>query len=364
MVIWFLYAAIFIIALLGIHLSSLVAAPSQLDKVIRAFLLLVVVHIVHAALFRDVFVGFKYVDRGAPFGLLYGPLLFYAYYAAKNNALSLKTVIWHALPFVFGLLAYSCFLMLRQFRMEYDRPYYMILYGVMALSWLVYPIVVVLSDNRAQANSKWIYRYAVVILLILAAFMLPLVITGIVQGRRASSSTSGFVIFFSMFVGVCLAYFYQLHQLLGNKQPAPQVFVQKEEPGLLSEHGVADDPVDTAKFQRYYSRIETYLRHERYLDPEFTIGGMIRELRLPKPIVTAFFVEEYHCSVKQGINSLRIQRACELLEKEILEYSMEELALKCGFNSRASFYRNFNQEKECTPLEYRDKYLFKKRRNA
>ncbi|MBE8722082.1 AraC family transcriptional regulator [Sphingobacterium pedocola] len=364
MVIWLLYAAILVVALLGIHLSSLVTSPSRLNQVIRAFLILVTIHIIHAALFRDVFIGLKYVDRGAPFGLLYGPLLFFAYRTAHNDMLSLKTIIWHAFPFIIGLLAYSCFLAFYQFRMAYDRPYFAILYGLMALSWLIYPIVVVLSDNRRHTDSKWIYRYAIVILLILAAFMLPLVITGTVKGHRATSSTSGFVIFLSMFLGVCLAYFYQLYQLTGTRRATSKANIQIEKPKPLLENDVTAITVDTTKFQKYYGRIETYLRHERYLNTEFKISGMLRELRLPKPVVVAFFADEYGATVKQAINSLRVKKACELLEMEFLENSMEELAMKCGFNSRASFYRNFNQEKACTPLEYRDNHLFKKRRNA
>lgn len=42
-----------------------------------AFLSIVLVQVIHAAIFRDLLEGYKYVDRGAPFGLVYGPLLFF-----------------------------------------------------------------------------------------------------------------------------------------------------------------------------------------------------------------------------------------------------------------------------------------------
>lgn len=361
MVIWFLYTAIFVIALLGMYLSSLNPSPSRLDKVIRAFFVLVSIHIVHAALFRDVFLGLKYVDRGAPFGLLYGPLLYFAYRTAHRKALSLKVIILHVLPFILGLAAYGIFIIFYEFRMEYTQAYYVALYGLMALSWMVYPMVVILSGGRTHTISSWIYRYAIVVLLILAAFMLPLVIEGTARGERAVSPTSGFVIFFSMLIGVCLAYFHQLNQIVRTKSVTAELSDKEEQ--LPSENCTDVGIADTTKFKKYYGRIEAYMAHERYLDPEFTISAMLQELRLPKPVVVSFFASEYQGNIKQAINALRIKRACVLLEGERLEFSMEELASKCGFNSRASFYRNFSQEKNCTPLEYRDACLLKIRRH-
>lgn len=84
---------------------------------------------------------------------------------------------------------------------------------------------------------------------------------------------------------------------------------------------------------------------------------MSKDLGIPKNIISQYFNQVYKDGFVRTVNSWRIAYACQLLLKEDVEFNIEDLAFKCGFSSRASFYRNFNQEKACTPLEYREQYL-------
>ncbi|WP_400261973.1 helix-turn-helix domain-containing protein [Sphingobacterium sp. SG20118] len=53
------------------------------------------------------------------------------------------------------------------------------------------------------------------------------------------------------------------------------------------------------------------------------------------------------------INQLRLVYASRLLSQEEFVYTIDDLSFICGFNSRASFYRNFITEFGCSPHQYR-----------
>lgn len=84
---------------------------------------------------------------------------------------------------------------------------------------------------------------------------------------------------------------------------------------------------------------------------------MAQDLDLPKYVLSKYFNEVLSEGFLRSINAMRVSYACELLEEEDMVYTMEELAVLCGFNSRASFYRNFGHYEDCTPLEYRERFI-------
>ena len=50
------------------------------------------------------------------------------------------------------------------------------------------------------------------------------------------------------------------------------------------------------------------------------------------------------------MNQFRINKACELIKNE--NYTLGVIASKVGFQSTATFYRNFKRQKGCKPFQW------------
>lgn len=67
------------------------------------------------------------------------------------------------------------------------------------------------------------------------------------------------------------------------------------------------------------------------------------------------FREYMHMSPLEYINQFRIEKACKLLVNS--SYSVEVISSKVGFRSMTTFYRNFKNQKGCTPYWFRNNDL-------
>ncbi len=359
MIFSFLYCATSLICLLGLQISHYLQQKTDMDRLAQLFLLFLLIHICHAAVFRDLLPGLVYVDRSAPFGLVYGPFLYFAYRSIEQKKITVKQVLWHGTPFFLFLVGHVVFISSYSFRMEFRGEYYIVLYSLMGLSWFFYPVgVFILSNNGANRArlERRIYYYSVILILVSSIFMLTLVLNRIIEKGSADAPSSGATIFFIMLLGSLLGYNYFLGRL---RRP-----LRLEMQSLSGE-------LNTEPFERNLSglthaeqqgvklKIIDYLVEKSYLDTEFSIDKMSKLLNVSKPVIQQFFKLHFNESFLKVINSLRIKEACIYLSDEGFDMNIEELALHCGFNSRASFYRNFNQEMGCSPIEFREKSVVK-----
>lgn len=72
------------------------------------------------------------------------------------------------------------------------------------------------------------------------------------------------------------------------------------------------------------------------------------------------FLECMHVSPAEYMNQFRINKACELIKNE--NYSLGVIASKVGFQSTATFYRNFKRQIGCKPFQWQREY-FKRNEN-
>lgn len=99
------------------------------------------------------------------------------------------------------------------------------------------------------------------------------------------------------------------------------------------------------------------------------IGGHCKEITSLDEIVEQFYISKsYLCrlfkehtgiSVVKYIHLLKIQSACEELQKT--NRSVEEIALQCGFHTSVYFCRVFKKITGLTPSQYRGQSLWIKR---
>lgn len=109
---------------------------------------------------------------------------------------------------------------------------------------------------------------------------------------------------------------------------------------------LADKPGD----QEATKRILSYCI-ENYTEP-LTLESLARELYLNKYYISHIFRERMNTSFKDFINQLRVEYACELLEKGS---SITDIAYACGFSCVRTFNRAFLKYMNMTPRDYMKK---------
>lgn len=358
-VLFFVLTCIFILAIISLYLSFSISNKDPFNRVTQFFLIYVIIHVSHAFLVRLAPPEYMYIDRAAPFGLLYGPILYYGHLTAKGYSLNKKTILRHAIPFILALPFYVVFLASSSLR-TYSVFYYSSLYGPMALSWLGYSVYVAYKSTVhkevADSYHREVPSVAVIVLFTLSFYLILSVSTRTFKGMPVTSITSSLMIFTGM-LGVVLYVFliivnrikvninYLESQLVFNKNE------EEEEVGLAYiKSGVQTDEIES-----YAKKINDYLTSKRYLDPKFNLNTLSSDLKIPKHHLSQVFSQYYGQSFLKYINSLRIMHACQLLEDPNLVTNIDDLVEQCGFNSKTSFYRNFREIAKMTPSEFLDR---------
>ncbi|MDM1044523.1 helix-turn-helix transcriptional regulator [Myroides sp. 1354] len=86
---------------------------------------------------------------------------------------------------------------------------------------------------------------------------------------------------------------------------------------------------------------EKLIESRLFLNPTLNLDQLADLVQVPKSDLTRFFKESQAITFKQYINRLKVEYAILLIREREESYTVEELSLLCGFNTRLSFYRAF-----------------------
>lgn len=104
--------------------------------------------------------------------------------------------------------------------------------------------------------------------------------------------------------------------------------------------------------------VSKVLSAEKYILAEYaspiTVSGVAAHVKLSPVYLERIFKSANSVTLTDYINNLRIAKAKTLLENANL--NITDIAFSCGFNSRQSFYFNFQRRLSCSPKEYRDNF--------
>ena len=103
----------------------------------------------------------------------------------------------------------------------------------------------------------------------------------------------------------------------------------------------------------YRQKVELFILAKGYLDIDLNREQFCKQLDIKKNDLGPFLKKSYKTNFNGFINQLRLVYASRLLSQEEFVYTIDDLSFICGFNSRASFYRNFITEFGCSPHQYR-----------
>lgn len=83
------------------------------------------------------------------------------------------------------------------------------------------------------------------------------------------------------------------------------------------------------------------IENQLFLDPTLNLEQLALILQLPKIELIDYFKASSSMTFKHYINRLKVEYAVVLIKDGEENYTVEELSLLCGFNTRLSFYRAF-----------------------
>lgn len=108
-----------------------------------------------------------------------------------------------------------------------------------------------------------------------------------------------------------------------------------------------------------YTQIVDLLKEDnRYRDPAFNAKEVARALKTNSRYVSAAVLLSTGDNFRALVNGMRLNDACKMLRSPLFaDVTAEEIGLSVGYPLRQSFYLAFQRTMECTPAEYRKKYL-------
>ena len=324
---------------------------SPFYRVCRSFLVFMLIHFGHA-LVCQVFFNLpqdRYLDWAAPYGLLYGPFLFFAVKTSASEIKNRSTFIIHALPFIVFALSYLTLVSFEEFRLTFLQRHRSLLYLSLAVSFFCYSFTLLLAKKKIR---RLLTLYAIILFAVALLF-----ISGI-RNVRSNRFQGDFewpraVIYGLMFMVVSILFRHGIQRFS----------VMKSSPKKSLRSGDAEDPVSKAYnksavapeiLAAYNEKLLNAMKQEKmFLDQELSLERLAAQLKIPRHHLTQLFNVYIKTNFYQYVNSYRINYACELMNNEDQHKSLDEISFMSGFNSKTSFNKYFRQQMGCTPSEYR-----------
>jgi len=322
------------------------------EKILTCGVGLVVMHSFHALLIASFFSDKAYLDWAAPYGLAYGPILYFAIRTAQGNHCCNKLEYFlHAAPFVLYYLLYIVWISTSANK---DILYMMIrysLFNAIIISLLGYGSYSFFLHRKGPMKFKRSLNLLSTagIMLVFISFLL---IT--VDSSSPRSHASFYIPRLMMYGMMAIVVFIILdHKLRLLIYPDGSVDSDKKEDATVAESkSYAKSGLPDQALAIYEERLTAVVENERlFLDPSLSIDRLSESTKIPKHHLSQIFSLQMGKSFADYINQLRIQYACKELEQP-KDISIEQLGYECGFNSKVSFYRNFKLHTGLTPSQY------------
>jgi AraC-like DNA-binding protein len=203
------------------------------------------------------------------------------------------------------------------------------------------------QSNSSLKENTWLRN----LLIISAILILGLVLVVVMEDFIARSHQHFVHLFlFYMYLAV-LTWYLSLKGFVLYRE-VPQPIVNPVVDDIQNKPGDEDGEDILAVKVRVISAMEQgYL----YLDPELTLKAVATYTGDPVPLVSAAINQVIGKNFRTFINEYRVAAVKKRLQNPPPHLSLLGVAIECGFNSEASFYRIFRQFEGMSPNEYLQK---------
>lgn len=328
-----------------------------------------VFHLVWVMVSKLFFPEGGWIENSAPFGLIYGPFLYFLTYTYSRGqwpaAKSLLLVVPYGIFLIFqiGLLLSGT-----DMHSAVAGNYMAILYTAIPISFLVFGIWGWWNLKSWKTHIGFVF-YLYLFITLMAMVIVGLnMINGVLQPGglivdTALNDHNGYIVY-TFFLGLIIILNRYAIRIKTPGVVPPQRYRNPIDPKSDAECGREDNleiryeksGLDLPTLDRYEKLLDNYVfENKPWLDSNISLQTLASALKIPPHHLTQLLNVRKGVSFNQYINKRRIDYACELLKKRRGdEVNFEELAYECGFNSKATFYRWFKNIKFMPPSKFLD----------
>ena len=312
-----------------------------------------------------IFPEISYILYSLPLGFLYGPAFIFLL-DSKAGVAGFKNFWRHIIPFVFMSVLYVIIFIYSDLRYLYHQKFTNIQHFLIVTHLTLYlfffrgRVCNLIPATNKLSNKKEIIWYCLISILLI--FQLIIAVFVIDLGND---------IFFHQSIDLLVYFFFLLSLIFLIEKPKIKINfnsiltylfnsarIKSGDSFIIIPESYSHENFNTNFVSSVYkSKIERFIKNLGFLDLDLSKEKFSQQVNIPLNIVSPLLKEIYKMGYSGFIIKLRLNHAAKMLRSENLVYTIEELALVCGFNSRASFYRNFFREFGCSPHEYRQVQL-------
>ncbi|WP_073239070.1 helix-turn-helix domain-containing protein [Pedobacter caeni] len=288
-----------------------------------------------------------------PFVFLDGPVLCFAAHAISDRKFSPWKVTAHLMPFLLAIIFY----VLRcVYPVWFDAPWIRASHFTIKTLFLLFYALYILFFNHGNGAGAYKPQQKLVQLLAFLALICAMIFiiftyNNIFYGDNRNGVPVGSLIYVILFIMVFLVFRYTINSFvsIGTGENGTEM-EDKEEVKRYQKSTLSEALLDSYE-QKLYALM---IRQMIFLNAELSLQSLAKELRIPKHHLTQVLSVRVGENFYHYVNRFRIDYACKLINKSVVDLTLEELAYKSGFNSKTSFNRYFKKQVGCTPSEYRN----------
>jgi len=279
-------------------------------------------------------------------GLLYGPILLFAYYSLNNIPGNKIFTVLHFLPFFFFSITYLA--ALNRLTISYITMFDVVNL-VSLLSYSIYILRRTVRDIKLNDRLKMLLLEILCLFGLAVSFFLSIGIANRFYKFNSGVNTEFIIISISVFsIVILIGYFISKYTNVNA-----QVYYKLAEPNVA----LTDELTITQKnycIERFTCSME---KERLFLDAKLTENKLLKFTGMTDKCLDFFLIQHLGLEFEDWIAKYRVNHALVLLKSDNPDVRIEFLANLSGFPSKAKFNKYFKLYTGYSATEYRSRKL-------
>jgi AraC-like DNA-binding protein len=360
-IIQYLLTGVCIISIINLVLIFKLGANTAFSYVLRFFNGYLLVHALSVLVIEQIYYNQAWLNHYAPFSLMYGPFLYFAFIAISNNKVSVQRIIIHCLPFIAFSVGFLYIVLVETSAFMFS--FYKTLNLITVISFSVYTLLAMFLNAEPLSDQFRQRKLVVLGAIIMLLFVSIIAIVALTSVRQIITKPNAVLllrtmIYGCMFISTVMIFKYKINIIffqINNVERFTKVERVSVNPAFDQVAKYEKSTLTNKDLDEYAKKLEKLMVSQRaYLATDLSLLKLAQLLRIPNHHLTQVLSSKIKMSFYDYINGFRVQYACTLLENEP-DANLENIAERSGFNSKVSFNRQFKSLLGCTPSHYRSR---------